>query len=130
MFQQNAFTIILCPLLTINTVASNFFQNANIWLVHQGYMAIMYFKDEFNIDNVRNHNPSQYFRINYEYSITLEKNRITEKITSKKNKVRTNIQYLNSLNLEQEATDAGFRKLNNVAIPNLPHVYLLILQKI
>jgi predicted TPR repeat methyltransferase len=130
MFQQNAFTIILCPLLTINTVASNFFQNANIWLVHQGYMAIMYFKDEFNIDNVRNHNPSQYFRINYDYSITLEKNRITEKIANKKNQVRTNIQYLNHLNLEQEATDAGFRKLNNVAIPNLPHAYLLIFQKI
>jgi hypothetical protein len=93
-------------------------------------MAIMYFKDGFNINNIRNPEPSKYFKINYIYSITLKKNKIIEKITNIKKQVRTNIQYLTMMNLEEEAKDAGFRKINDVAIPNLPNVNLLILQKI
>jgi len=129
MFQQNSFTHILCPLFTINTVDHSFFQNANTWLVHQGYMAIMIYKEGFDINHIRNPNPSQYFKINYTYSITLQNNKITEKIT-KQNKVRTNILYLNQVHLDQEAKDAGFRKIKVVPIPNLPNVDLYIYQKI
>ena len=130
MFQQNSFTHILCPLFTINTVDHTFFQNANTWLIHQGYLAIMCYKEGFDINNIRNHNPSQYFKINYTYSITLQNNKITEKITNKTKQVRTNILYLNEVNLDLEARDAGFRKLKVVPIPNLPHVDLYIYQKI
>jgi len=130
MFQQNSFTHILCPLFTINTVDHNFFQNANTWLINQGYLAIMYYSDGFDIDNIRNHNPSHYFKINYTYSITLQNNKITEKITNKKKEVRTNILYLNHVHLDVEAKEAGFRKINVLPIPNLPHVHLYIYQKI
>ncbi len=128
LFQPNTFTHILCPLFTINTVDTSFFNTANVWLVHQGYMGVMYFKDNFNIKSVRNHKPSHYFRLNYEYSITLQKNKITEKIT-KKNQLRTNILYLNEHNIEQEAKDAGFRKINEYPIPDIKGVYLIIFQK-
>jgi hypothetical protein len=100
-----------------------------MWLVHQGYLAIMNYKEGFNINHIRNPNPSQYFKLNYSYTITLNQNRITEKITNVKKQVRTNIQYLNKINLDQEATDAGFRKINELSIPNLPNVFLYIYQK-
>jgi ubiquinone/menaquinone biosynthesis C-methylase UbiE len=129
LFQPNTFTHILCPLFTINTVDSSFFQNANVWLVHQGYMGVMYFKDDFNIQTVRNHNPSHYFRLNYKYSITLQKNKITEKITNKKNQLRTNILYLNEFDIEEEAKNAGFSKLNEYPIPDIKGVYLILFQK-
>jgi len=129
LFQPNTFTHILCPLFTINTVDSSFFNNANIWLVHQGYMGVMYFKDDFNIQSIRNPSPSHYFRLNYKYSITLRNNKITEKITNKKKEVRTNILYLNELNIEEAARDAGFRKINEYPIPDLKGVYFIIFQK-
>lgn len=126
LFQPNKFTHILCPLFTVE---ANLFQNANTWLVHQGYMGIMYFKEGFNIQHIRNHYQSHYFRLNYTYNIELNKTKITEKITNKKNQVRTNIRYLNDVNLEQSAKEAGFRKINEYPIPNLPFVYLIIFQK-
>ena len=128
-FQPNTFTHILCPLFTINTVDSSFFNNANIWLVHQGYMAVMYYNDDFDIQSIRNHSPSHYFRLNYKYSISLQKNKITEKITNKKKQLRTNILYLNELNIEEAAKDAGFRKINETPIPDIKGVYLIIFQK-
>jgi hypothetical protein len=129
LFQPNTFTHILCPLFTINTIESSFFKNANIWLVHQGYMAVMYYKDDFNIQTIQNHSPSHYFRLNYKYSITLQNNKITEKITNKQHKLRTNILYLNELDIESEAKDAGFRKINEYPIPDIKGVYLIIFQK-
>jgi hypothetical protein len=128
-FQPNTFTHILCPLLTINTVDSTFFNNANIWLVHQGYLAIMYYNDEFDIQSIRNHSPSHYFRLNYKYSITLQKNKITEKITNKQKQLRTNILYLKDINLEEDAKDAGFRKIGDYPIPDIKGVYMILFQK-
>ena len=130
LFQQNTFTHILCPLFTIYTTPlASLFQNANIWLVHQGYMGIMHFKDGFNITNIQNHFQSQYFKLNYTYNISLNNNRITEKITNKKNQVRTNIQYLNEINLEETAKESGFRKLAEYPIPDLPFAFVTIFQK-
>jgi hypothetical protein len=129
LFQPNTFTHILCPLFTINTTDSSFFTNANVWLVHQGYLAIMYFKNDFDIQHIQNHNPSHYFRLNYNYSITLRNNKITEKITNKNKQIRTNILYLNELHLEEDAKDAGFRKINEYPIPDITGVYLILFQK-
>jgi len=128
-FQPNTFTHILCPLLTINTVDSSFFNNANVWLVHQGYLAIMYYNDDFDIRTIRNHSPSHYFRLNYKYSITLQNNKITEKITNKQNQLRTNILYLKDIHLEDDAKDAGFRKIGEYPIPDIKGVYMILFQK-
>jgi hypothetical protein len=92
-------------------------------------MAIMYFKNDFDIQSIRNHSPSHYFRLNYKYSITLNKNKITEKITNKKNQVRTNILYLKDLNLEDQAKEAGFRKIDEYPIPDIIGVYMILFQK-
>ena len=128
-FQPNTFTHILCPLLAINTVDSTFFNNANVWLVHQGYLAIMYYNDDFDIQTIRNHSPSHYFRLNYKYSITLQNNKITEKITNKQQQLRTNILYLKDIHLEEHAKDAGFRKIGEYPIPDIKGVYMILFQK-
>jgi len=130
LFQQNTFTIILCPLFTIYTCdLPQFLSNANTWLVHQGYLCVMHYKDGFNIKHIKNHYPSQYFKINYSYTIELDNNKLTEKIINKQNKLRTNIQYLNTINLDKSTTDAGFRKIKELDIPNFPFVFLSIYQK-
>ena len=130
LFQPSSFTHIICPLFTIYTTnLLQLFNNANTWLVHQGYMAVVYFKDGFKIQNIQNHAPSNYFKINYNYSIELKKNKITEKLTNNKKQVRTNIQYLNEINLEQCSKEGGFRKIAEYPIKELPFAFVIIYQK-
>ena len=131
LFQNNTFTHIICPLFVLYTTnVPILFQNANTWLVYHGYFAVVYFKDGFNIQNIVNPNPSHYFKTNFKYNIELKNNKITEKITNKKNKVRTNIQYLTEFDLNKSAKEGGFRKLKEYPIPELPFAFLVIFQKI
>jgi ubiquinone/menaquinone biosynthesis C-methylase UbiE len=130
-FQQNTFTHILCPLFTIYTVDLDaYLETCNYWLIHKGYMFIVYFKEGFDIMNITNHYPSDYFKLNYKYNIELNKNIITEKITNNKFDVRTNKLYLNDIsNLEGSAMKNGFRVINTIDVPDLKNAYILILQK-
>jgi ubiquinone/menaquinone biosynthesis C-methylase UbiE len=133
MFQQNTFSHILCPLFTIYTVnLDSFLENCNYWLIHKGYMFIVFFKNGFDILNITNHYPSKYFTLNYKYNIELNetKHLITEKITNNKFEVRTNKLYLNDItNLEDSVLKNGFRIINTVNIPDLKDGYVLLLQK-
>ena len=130
-FQQNKFTHVICPLFTIYSVDLDpFLENCNYWLIHKGYMFIVYFKEGFDIKHITNHYPSDYFKLNYTYSIELNKNIITEKITNNKFEVRTNKLFLNDIaNLENSAMKNGFRVINTLDVPELPNAYILILQK-
>uniref|UniRef100_A0A6C0JPS2 Methyltransferase type 11 domain-containing protein n=1 Tax=viral metagenome TaxID=1070528 RepID=A0A6C0JPS2_9ZZZZ len=130
-FNKNTFTHILCPLFTIYTVDMDIFlENCNNWLIHKGYMFIVYFKDGFDIKNITNHYPSDYFKLNYTYDIELKKSIITEKITNNKFDVRTNKLFLNDIsNLDNSAMKNGFRVINTIDVPDLPNAYIMILQK-
>jgi hypothetical protein len=90
----------------------------------------VFFKEGFDIKNIKNPYPSDYFKLNYTYNIELNKNTITEKITNNKFEVRTNKLYLNDIsNLEGSVMKNGFRVINTIDVPELQNAYILILQK-
>ena len=129
-FQENTYTHIICPLFTIYRVDIDIFLDVMYrWVVHKGYVGIVYFKKGFHISQVINQDPSKSFELKYKYTIEYNANTITEKIT-KDNKTRINKLELNDIsNLEQSAIDTGFKIVNTYEIPNMAHTYMLLLQK-
>jgi len=136
-FQQNTFTIIMCPLFTIYRVdLAKFLDTTYRWVVHKGIVAIVFFKPGFNITQIQNLAPSNYFKLNYTHTIEMENNNntntIIEKLSTKAGDVRTNKLYLNDISeseLSTIAKDTGFKIINTYEIPNSPNMYLLLLQK-
>ena len=132
-FQENTFTIIMCPLFTIYRVdLARFLDTTYRWVVHKGIVAIVFFKPGFNISQIQNLNPTNYFKINYKHTIELQNNNntIIEKIINSTGDVRTNKLYLNDITeLSSIATDTVFKIVNTSDIPNMPNMCLLILQK-
>jgi SAM-dependent methyltransferase len=130
-FQENTFTIIICPLFTIYRVdLAVFLDTAYRWVVHKGIVAIVFFKNGFNITQIQNLDPSNYFKLNYKHSIEMQNNTIIEKITNTKGDTRTNKLYLNDItDLKSIANDTGFKIINTQDIPNTPNLCLLLLQK-
>jgi len=133
-FQENTFTIIMCPIFTIYRVdLAKFLDTTYRWVVHKGIVAIVFFKPGFNISQIQNLDPSNYFKLNYKHDIELQNNNIIiEKITNTEGNVRTNKLYLNNISeseLSAVATDTGFKIINTYDIPNSPNMCLLLLQK-
>ena len=130
-FQENTFTIIMCPIFTIYRVdLAKFLDTTYRWVVHKGIVAIVFFKPGFNITQIQNLDPSNYFKLNYTHTIDLQNNFIIEKITTTAGDVRTNKLYLNDITeLTSIAKDTGFKIMNTYDIPNSPNMCLLLLQK-
>ena len=134
-FQENTFTIIISPLCTIYRVdLAKFLDTTYRWVVHKGIVAIVFVKPGFNISQIQNLNPTNYFKINYKHTIEMQNNTnsniIIEKIINSTGEVRTNKLYLNDITeLSSIATDTGFKIINTTDIPNMPNMCLLILQK-
>jgi len=129
-FQENNYTHIICPLFTIYRVNIDIFLDVMYrWVVHKGYVGIVYFKKGFHISQIINQEPSKSFELKYKYTIEYNDNTITEKIT-KNNETRINKLELNDIsNLEQSAIDTGFKIVNTYEIPNMAYTYMLLLQK-
>ena len=130
-FQENTYTHIICPLFTIYRVDMDPFLDVMYrWLVHKGYIGIVYFKQGFHISQITNQEPSQSFELNYKYTIEYTDNVIKERITNNKNETRINKLELKDIsNLEQSAIDTGFKIVNTYEIPNMLDTYMLLLQK-
>lgn len=130
-FQENTYTHIICPLFTIYRVnIDKFLDVLYRWTVHKGLVGIVYFKNGFHISQIKNQQPSKSFELNYKYTIEYNNNTITEKITNNNNESRINKLELNDIsNLEQSAIDTGFKIVNTYEIPNMPHTYMVVLQK-
>jgi ubiquinone/menaquinone biosynthesis C-methylase UbiE len=130
-FQENTFTMIMCPLFTIYRVdLAKFLDCTYRWVVHKGIVAIVFVKEGFNISQIQNLDPTNYFKLNYKHSITMENNTIIEKLTTTAGDVRTNKLYLNDITeLKTIATDTGFKIINTYDIPNTQNMGLLLLQK-
>jgi SAM-dependent methyltransferase len=96
-FQENKFTHIICPLLTIHTIKdiNQLFNNVSDWLVHTGIFIICVADiDTFPLYKMVNHNPSPCFSSNYNYSTEISNHTLIEKITDVNYKTRKNIQTL------------------------------------
>lgn len=95
LFKEHKFTHILLPMLVFNTIEdiNQLFNNLNKWLIHQGYVILM-FNDLENIpvSSLVNHTPSRYFSSTFNYEIQINNNNITDKIRNKQGYERTNIQ--------------------------------------
>jgi ubiquinone/menaquinone biosynthesis C-methylase UbiE len=130
-FQENTYTHIICPLFTIYRVdVDKFLDVMYRWTVHKGLVGIVYFKNGFNVSQIKNQEPSKSFELNYKYNIDYSNNIITEKITNTNNESRINKLVLNDIsNLEQSAIDTGFKIVNTYEIPNMAHTYMVVLQK-
>lgn len=131
LFQKNKFTNIICPLFTIYTVNIEEFLNTMYeWMTHKGYLGIVYFEEGFHISQIKNLDPSTGFLLKYNYEIELHNNTIKETIITKEGNKRTNILELNDISdLENIAKITGFKKIDNIEIPNMNKTYLLVLQK-
>ena len=121
----------MCPLFTIYRVdLAKFLDTAYRWVVHKGIVAIIFFKPGFNISQIQNLDPTNYFKLNYTYSIELQNNTIIEKIITNAGDIRTNKLYLNDITeLKSIATDTGFKIIETYDIPNMQNMCLLLLQK-
>ncbi len=130
-FQKNKFTHIICPLFTIYRAnLEQYLDTMYEWLVHKGYLAIVYIKPGFNISQIQNLKPCKAFTLNYDYTIKLENNVIKETITAKNGNKRINKLELNNISeLEEIAKFTGFKIIKNVNVPNMHETYLLLLQK-
>jgi hypothetical protein len=126
-FKKNLFTHIFCPLFTINSIKDldGFNSCIDKWLVHKGYLFVITY-DKFNISSIVNKNPSNYFKSNFKYNIELN-NKLTEKILHN-NDTRTNIQYLNKINIK-DICNFDLKIIKTVEMPNFKSCYLTILQK-
>jgi ubiquinone/menaquinone biosynthesis C-methylase UbiE len=130
-FQENTFTIIMCPLFTIYRVdLAKFLDTTYRWVVHKGIVAIIFFKPGFNISQIQNLDPTNYFKLNYTYNVELQNNTIIEKITTNAGDIRTNKLYLNDITeLKSIASHTGFKIIDTYDIPNMHNMCLLLLQK-
>jgi SAM-dependent methyltransferase len=130
-FQKNKFTHIICPLFTIYRVdLDDYLDTMYDWLVHKGYLAIVYYKEDFTISQLQNLNPSKSFTIKYKYTIELNNNILKETITTEQGSKRINKLELNDIsNLEEISKFTGFKKINVVDVPNTNNICMLILQK-
>ena len=130
-FQKNKFTHVICPLFTIYRVdLDDYLDTMYDWLIHKGYLAIVYYKDDFNISQLENLNPSKSFTLKYNYTIELNNNIIKETIVTKGGNKRINKLELNDIsNLEEISKITGFKKIKVFDIPNINNVSMLLLQK-
>jgi ubiquinone/menaquinone biosynthesis C-methylase UbiE len=132
-FQKNKFTHILCPLFTIYRVNLDLYLDTMYeWIVHKGYLAIVYINDEFNISQIQNLKPQRSFTLKYDYDINLKNNVITETITNKQGNKRINkLELKNISNLEEIAKFTGFKIVKHFDIQNNENkgIKMLLLQK-
>jgi hypothetical protein len=85
LFKENNFTHIFLPMLFLNTIEDidQLFNNTNKWLIHNGYLIIMFIDlDNFSVSSIINKSPSSFFKDNFKYEIEINKNNITDKIKS------------------------------------------------
>uniref|UniRef100_A0A6C0EVU4 Methyltransferase type 11 domain-containing protein n=1 Tax=viral metagenome TaxID=1070528 RepID=A0A6C0EVU4_9ZZZZ len=125
-FKENLFTHIFCPLFTINCIKDlkQFNQCIDKWLVHKGYLFVTTY-EKFNISSVINKSPSNCFKSKYDYTVELN-SKLTEKIIHN-NDVRTNIQYLKNVDINN-ICNFDLKIIRTIEMP-IFKCFLSILQK-
>jgi hypothetical protein len=126
LFSANKFNHVILPQLTIHTIF-NFRElcaNVKTWTVHGGYLFVC-FTDitRFPIYKLINHDPSSYFKENYEYKVELKDGVLKESIKDKTNKERTNLQQLYNYTEQQikyEAKAEGFSHIATLSYKTIP----------
>ena len=94
LFKDNKFTHVFLPMTVFNTIENTdqLFNNINKWLIHNGFMIIMFIDlENIPISTLINKKPSVFFSSNFDYDIELNDNNITDRIRNKQGYERTDI---------------------------------------